>query len=140
MSLLEWIGESYNPGPVGSVTTRRERRARKRGVAIFTGIVALGVLAIPYLLVLDAVPEPAGVLVLMSLGLGLYLITGYFVRLRPDTSNLGWFGGLMDNPFRYSDDINRLLLLFALLLLPGRLVATGVVDLITALRRPAAAV
>ena len=43
--------------------------------------------------------------------------------------NIGWLGGLMDHPFRYSDDINRGLLGLKLILMPGRLIAESVVDM-----------
>jgi hypothetical protein len=47
--------------------------------------------------------------------------------------NLGWFGGRMDNPFRYSDDINRFMLFLKVLFIPGRLLGIGITDLIKAL-------
>lgn len=46
-----------------------------------------------------------------------------------------WLGGLIDHPFRYSDDINRLLIFLSLLLLPGRMVAMGLIDFARAFRR-----
>src|SRR5262245_30819608 len=51
-----------------------------------------------------------------------YLLLAWLIRPAPDTSNLGWFGGLVDDPFRVTDDWNRLLLWLGLLLLPGRVV------------------
>ena len=39
--------------------------------------------------------------------------------------DLGWFGGLLNDPFRYRDNINRQLLFLQIVLLPGRLLAEG---------------
>ena len=39
------------------------------------------------------------------------------------------------HPFRISDDTNRFLLFLAIVLIPGRLLAIGVVDLFLAFRR-----
>jgi hypothetical protein len=35
---------------------------------------------------------------------------------------VGWLGGLLNHPFRISDDVNRWLVIFFILLLPGKLV------------------
>jgi hypothetical protein len=59
---------------------------------------------------------------------GLYLLAAYLIHPKPDTSNVGWLGGFIDHPFRYSDDINRALVFLLILLWPGRLVANGLVD------------
>jgi len=56
-------------------------------------------------------------------GLILYVWVSYRVSAKPDTSNLGWWGGLLDNPFRSSDNVNRWLLYLRLLLAPGKLMA-----------------
>jgi hypothetical protein len=56
--------------------------------------------------------------------LAAYSLLGYFVRPDPDMGNIG------HHPFRVSDGENRLLLLMALLLFPGRLVAETIVDLL----------
>ena len=58
-----------------------------------------------------------------------YVIVAHVVRIHPDTSDLGLFGGLIDNPFSISDDINRLMLFFQILLLPGRLIAESLLGI-----------
>lgn len=61
---------------------------------------------------------------------GIYVALGYYVRPEPDMTDLGWFGGLLNDPFRYRDNINRQLLFFQIVLLPGRLLAEGMIWLI----------
>lgn len=54
---------------------------------------------------------------------------------KPDYSNIGWFGGLIDNPFKISDDVNRMIVLFMVILIPGRLISTTVVSWIHLLKK-----
>lgn len=137
MSLLEWLGESYDPGPTGCVKGHDRRQPQNRGTALFLGIVSLGVAAFPLVMIFLHTPGETWSLYLPAAILGefFYITLGYLVRPEPDTSNMGWCGGLMDNPFRYSDDINRMLLFFKIILYPGRLLCTGLLDMIDAIRR-----
>jgi hypothetical protein len=61
-------------------------------------------------------------------GLAAYLLVAWLIRPQPDTSNLGWLGGLVNNPFRVSDDWNRFLLFVAIVLGPGRVVTEALED------------
>ncbi len=131
MSLFEWLGESFNPGPIGSVDVGTEDRSdRSRAMVLVSFLLATAALAGWVYLVL-AVFEVRSTEGLIGCGLGtlVYLILGYFVHPKPDTSNLGWPGGLMDHPFRYSDDINRFLLGLMIVLLPGRFISEAVADM-----------
>ena len=132
VSLFEWLGESANPGPVGSVDVGgQDRSKRSRAVVIVCFLFAVAALAGWVYLVL-AVFEVRSVGGLVGIGVAtlLYLVLGYFVHPKADTSNLGWLGGTMDHPFRYSDDLNRALLGIMIVLLPGRFVSEGVVDMV----------
>ena len=136
MSLFEWLGESMNPGPIGSVDTGpTDRRDRSRAMVIVCFLLASAALAgwVYLILAVFEVRSPEG-----QIGCGvatlLYLMLGYFVHPKPDPSNLGWLGGLMDHPFRYSDDINRFLLSLMIVLLPGRFVSEAVVDMVGLMR------
>ena len=44
----------------------------------------------------------------------------------PDMNDLGWFGGMMNNPFSLSDDYNQMLLFFKIVLIPGNVVLQAV--------------
>lgn len=73
------------------------------------------------------------------IGVGLsaaYLVAAYLLRPSPDYSNIGFLGGLIDHPFRYSDDINRFLMFLLAFLWPGRFVATAIMDIAKRLGLP----
>jgi hypothetical protein len=59
-----------------------------------------------------------------------YLWAGYHIRPQPDDHNLGLLGGVIDDPFRYTDNLNRLLVALWLFLLPGRFIAESLMELL----------
>ena len=64
-----------------------------------------------------------------------YVFAGGVLRPNPDTSDLGWFGGAVDNPFSFSDDRNRFLLGLQIVLLPGRLMSWSIVSAVRTVLR-----
>lgn len=130
MGLFEIIGESFNPGSTGSVGIGgRQRPPRSNGERMVRFIIA-SILLLGSVTGLCYLVWPLTLTALAAIfgGLALYLLLGYFVRPRADTENLGLAGGLIDNPFRYSDDINRSLLFFQIVLWPGRFIGESYVD------------
>jgi hypothetical protein len=120
MGLFEWLGESLNPGPVGGVDLGAEPlfwRPIKKGWAIFFMIIGFAVLGF----FIWAIFKADSILWATQLVV-FYLLIAYFITPRPDTSNVGWFGGLVNNPLRISDDANRLAVFLYLFLLPGKLI------------------
>jgi hypothetical protein len=130
MSFLEWWGESYNPGPTGSVELGRSKRPpRSNGAILVRFIFTVMIVGGLYLLLFTKMYEPSLKNLAMTTSILLvYCIIAYLVRPEPDTSNIGWLGGVMDDPFRYSDDINRFLLFLKAFLLPGVFLAESIID------------
>jgi len=52
-----------------------------------------------------------------------YTTIAFFIRPEPNTDNLGWGGGVANDPFQYSDNVNRFLWKAHCLLGPGRFTA-----------------
>lgn len=133
MSLFEWFGESVDPGERGSLEVKVDRISK---VWVGFMLIRFGLtLGLFFGLPLTATfwfgvaeMNPTAGLITAAAFL-LYLVVGYFVRATPDTSNLGLFGGLVDHPFRWSDDWNRNLLGLQLLLFPGYVLARPVAEL-----------
>lgn len=51
-----------------------------------------------------------------------YLLAAATIQPDYDRTELGWFGGLVDNPFSWEDDNNRRGLFLDIALIPGRVV------------------
>lgn len=59
--------------------------------------------------------------------MGIYIAAcGLIKSPNIDRGNLGWFGGLVDNPFIFSDDINRFKFRMLLLMIPGKIILVTV--------------
>lgn len=129
MSLLEWLGEPLNPGPVSVIDHDAPTRpALPRGLLLIRGLLGLGVIALGVIGALSAA-EPGRWLGLFAA----YLLISPLVQPKPDYSNVGWLGGLVDHPFRFSDDINRFLIFALVVLWPGRFAVTATRDGLKAL-------
>lgn len=130
MSLFEWFFESRNPGPVGKMGMKNDEPEDdgpppRKWVIYVTAFIGLLLAGFVLFLIFQSRPRDAGTWVLRLCLFAAYVIASHFLNPMPDRSNIGWAGGLIDNPFRISDDFNRALLLFQLLLLPGKLIAYG---------------
>ena len=66
----------------------------------------------------------------VSLAVIIYGLVAYLVTVRPRLDNVGWAGGLIDRPFRWSDDVNRTLVFIGVVLGPGRFVTGSIRDLV----------
>ncbi len=130
MSLFEWLGESIDPGEVGGVggggRARGHRSRTSVLVCLAVALTALGVAVWMLWRPFDA--GAAGRTLPFVIGSSVYLLAGYFIHPEPNMDNVGWMGGMMDNPFRISDDVNRMLIGALLLLWPARFIAESLVD------------
>ncbi|MGZ3950463.1 MAG: hypothetical protein ACXVBZ_03665 [Flavisolibacter sp.] len=120
MGLFEWLGDAFNPGPVGDVDAGGQplfEKSIKKGWAVFFMIIGFGVFGFFVWLILKSNSIYPSILLFIF-----YLLLAYFLTPRPDTSNVGFAGGLVNDPFRISDDANRLAVFFYLFLLPGKLI------------------
>jgi hypothetical protein len=132
--LFEYIGERHNPGPVGEVDCQAPPLVRDRRLSLIGFIATSAVLGAWFWLLWhwsSSARSSADALAWFLTGFActiMYLVVAFVFLPKADTSNLGWLGGAMDHPFRYSDDMNRGLLFFRLVLLPGRLLANGLIN------------
>ncbi|QHI73493.1 hypothetical protein [Aminipila terrae] len=123
MGLMELIGELINPGEIGTVEkVKREKKVRLH-ILILKTIVSIAILAVIYFLSFGISFHMKEALSFVA-AITVYSVVGYFILPKPDYSNVGWFGGIFDNPFRISDDINRMLVFVMIILMPGRLIST----------------
>jgi len=61
-------------------------------------------------------------------GMLVYTLIAFFFRPEPNTDNMGWGGGLGNDPFQSSDNVNRFLWRLHCVLGPGRFTAETFLD------------
>jgi hypothetical protein len=132
MSLVEWLLESTNPGPIGKVGLNRKPNDNGKPskkwlvyVAVLIGVILAGIGL--YLILHSYAHVGVGIVIVRLCFFALYVIVSHLFTATPERTNMGWLGGLVDNPFRISDDFNRLILLLQILLLPGKLIALALI-------------
>ena len=131
MSLRDWLAEPFR-GPVGELHVgQRLREDPSRGEALAYGATAVALLALVYAAISagrgGGQGEHLAAFVVVAV---IYLALGYSVHPDPDMSNLGWLGGLVNDPIHYTDNVNRQLLTLLLILLPGRFLSESLVDMV----------
>ena len=131
----EIVGERTSPQKVGTVRLNTFYETRKKPL----WLVALKVLgmcamfAVGYaLLLLPVIPLPLWKSVVLISGVMLiYVGVAFFVRPEPNGENMGFVGGLFNDPTQYSDNVNRALWNAHCLLGPGRFISETILDCCT---------
>jgi hypothetical protein len=130
MGLFEWFIEKDNPNPTGDFKDREPPRqddpinwaALLIGQALFWFII--------YFVVSKHWNDAFGAhyIGVFSLSFFAYIVLGYKIDVEPNYKNMGWLG-IFDNPFRYTDDINRMMFFVKAILYPGYLMGESFVQL-----------
>jgi len=127
MGLMELIGEMMNPGEIGTIEKAKREKEKRLHILILKTIVSIAIVIGFYYLVFGISFQFKPFITFVTI-MAVYSAAGYFISPEPDYSNVGWLGGIFDNPFRFSDDINRMLIFVAVILIPGRLISTTVLS------------
>ncbi|MBN7772304.1 hypothetical protein [Clostridium aminobutyricum] len=127
MGLIEFIGELINPGEIGTIEKTKRGKGERLDTLIVKTIVSIVIVTVIYYLVFGISFHFKEFITFVSV-MAVYSAAGYFISPKPDYSNVGWLGGIFDNPFRFSDDINRMLIFVMVILMPGRLISTTVLS------------
>jgi hypothetical protein len=133
-SRLELQGQSSMLHKTGTVEINTEFRTSKKPVwwvllklACVAAMMAFGAaIALPTLLEFDFPLWQAAAIT--AVGMLLYTGIAFFCRPEANTDNLGWCGGMMNDPFQASDNVNRYLWKAHCLLGPGRFMAETLLD------------
>ena len=93
-------------------------------IKLFFGwLFSIALVAGPYVALLVYFPDtPFWIHLTYWIVMVTYLLAAWTTNPEYDDTNLGWAGGLVDNPFSFEDDFNRLGLAVTLLLIPGKIV------------------
>lgn len=130
MGLIERLIEGKNKKPIGEI---KERTFPKKDEPIDWFILIFGqpfFWIIMYFITTFCLKQekPSAYFIAIVPLFFTYCLLGYFTDIKPKYDNMG-IGGLIDNPFRYSDDINRTLFFFKVILSPGLLMSMSFVQL-----------
>ncbi|MPR37305.1 hypothetical protein GBK04_29250 [Cytophagaceae bacterium SJW1-29] len=134
MSFIEWFLEPANPGPIGKLGLNSpesddddDKPPRKWLIwlAVVVGLILFGVGL--FWAFQDLSHRAALPIISRLCYLALYILIGHLITAKPNYTNVGWVGGLIDNPFRISDDYNRWLVFIKAILLPGKLIAYSLI-------------
>jgi hypothetical protein len=126
----EFWGERVNPGKVGRVEFGSAHEACCCRPLIWARLIFV-IIGLPVLwgLAASLIPLPLWKSLAVVIGGTLaYVAVSYLVNPEPDFDNIGWLGGMVDDPTRYSDDLNRTLIWLQIVLGPGRFIAESVLD------------
>jgi hypothetical protein len=134
-SLTEMQGQSSLLHKSGSVEINTEYHTRRKPLWL-VALKLLGVAAMVAVGAAIAVPSllefnfPLWQAIALTAG-GMMVYTGisFFFRPEPNTDNMGWGGGVANDPFQYSDNINRFLWMAHCVLGPGRFTAESFLDM-----------
>ncbi|WDI40726.1 hypothetical protein [Bremerella sp. P1] len=130
MSFYEYWCEQYDPQPVGNVELNTEHVAQQSEWVVFFKLIAATLMAVGlFWLPFHFLPLTGWHSVVVAAGIPLiYVGLAFFFVPQANTDNLGWLGGMVDDPFHISDDWNRSLMFFNAVLGPGRFIAGTMLD------------
>jgi len=135
MGILEYLFEKNNPGKVGNVQKNKQSIEHVSiPLLLFKLFVSTFIVYILfYITVLqnyNYIYTPIFIIIIFA-----YCLLSYKFIPRPDKSNLGLFGGMIDHPFRYTDDLNRMLIVLLVLMYPGRFISITVIQTLMIVKR-----
>ncbi len=128
MGIFEIIGELINPGSIGKLGFNdNENHVRQKFIPIrfIISMVIIGI--IEYLFLSELNYLDFSYILKINVFLIIYLLISYIINIKPEYGNLGWVPFLINNPFRFSDNINRFLLILKILFMPGKYISRSVI-------------
>jgi hypothetical protein len=132
----EYIGEQSDPRPAGAVrinTFYETRRLPAWHVALKL-VGSASMIGVGLFITIPLIPLATWQSLALASGLMLlYVGFAFFVRPEPNGDNMGFLGGFVNDPFHFSDNINRGLWKAHCCLGPGRFIAETILDCCTLL-------
>ncbi len=128
MGIFENRDELFTPGPTGTIDfDDKEHEVLQKYISVRFAISLILIGIIEYFLVFATdKSDDYYYILLVNIFLLVYLLLAAIIRVKPDTENLGWVPFLIGHPFRFSDNINRFLVMLNLLFLPGKFISKSI--------------
>ncbi|MCC9609279.1 hypothetical protein LOC68_06020 [Blastopirellula sp. JC732] len=122
----------YRTGDYGSIEVNTTYVPQRNiAVVMFKSIVSLAMLGgvgywmFTWRILPQDIPSKLAIIVGVEL---MYVALAFFIVPRPNYDNMGYLGGWINNPWKYSDDYNRGLRDWNVILGPGRFISTTLLD------------
>lgn len=130
MGILEIIGELIKPGKIGGINFNKKGLKNNQKLIIIRFIISLTtILLFEYLILIkNDHYYDFRYMLKVNVFLIIYLIFSYKIKIKPNYGNLGWVPFLINNPFKFSDNINRLLVIINILMVPGKYISRNIRD------------
>jgi hypothetical protein len=130
MSLFEWLFERGKYHEVGDIKSTSEIEETQPSRFRFWATFIIGQTA--FWFIIDWAKQESFIenKTIWFIAFSVYLFLALIMRPEPKYSNMGWLNGLIDNPFRITDDYNRMLFLTMIILYPGRIITESFIYLI----------
>jgi len=137
MNIFEWLIERRKPNAVGKLSTDDLDEYTNSDISFFWQIIIiiLGVCGIGFIIWLVFIENSIADSWQLLIGIVVYLFVARFITAKPNMRNLGLFGGLMNHPFRYTDNLNRMLFFIQTILMPGKIIIASIYILLKYLKR-----
>ncbi|MBL7814545.1 MAG: hypothetical protein JNL70_06030 [Saprospiraceae bacterium] len=133
MSVIEWLWEAKKTHPTGSVKVRENKPNEPINFLILIlGQICFWV-CVYYIFEFSKQDLQAVKIKYVIVGLGfflVYLLIGYIFDAKPRYDNIGLLGGMIDHPFRYSDDFNRTLIFLKVIYYPAYLMVQSFFEIV----------
>lgn len=128
MGIFQNMDDLFTPGPTGTIDFEdKAYKVRQKYIPVRFAIALLIIGTIEYFLVFaTGNSDDYYYILLVNIFLLVYLLLAAIIRIEPNTENLGLVPFLIGHPFRFSDNINRFLVMLNILFLPGKYLAGSI--------------
>ena len=117
-----------HPGPIGGIDFKdKKSEVRQKFIPIrfIISLIIIGIVEYLFIFQKDYHDDFSHILIVNALFV-FYLLIASVIRIKQDYDNLGWVPFLINNPFRFSDNINRFLVILNLFFLPGKYILRSI--------------
>ncbi|MFY7899162.1 MAG: hypothetical protein ACOVNY_03185 [Chitinophagaceae bacterium] len=126
MNIFEWLVERRKPNAMGKISVDNLDDFQK-DIPLFWQIIIVlfGFAGIGWFFWITIVENEIMQSWKAIVVFAVYLLIARYIKSKPNMRNMGLFGGLINHPFRYSDNINRMLFLLEAILFPGKIMVAA---------------
>jgi len=130
MSIFEIMGELINPGSMGKMDFKyNDQNIHQKFIPTRFAISMMIIGIVEYLFISQSNSyNNFGYIMKANAFLFIYLLISFKINIKPDYKNLGWIPFLINNPFKFSDNINRILVILNIFFMPGKYVSKNIVE------------